>query len=216
MRSRSISCRVNSTWPLSFCSVADLRWLKATFDRAARLGAKAVVISLQADMFDPAAVAPCSDDLSTYTPLVRQLADLSVAFGKPMLLLNGDSRVYGTDRPLRRSDQFHRRDPRHQGGAESATHHGGRLDHRTRRMAASDHRHKQARRLQLQQRAILHESEDELPVGFVSTLGWADFLCRLELAWIFPRGQTVGPNSGMTSSHSRVNPTACPPCCTRK
>jgi len=38
--------------------------------------------------------------LGGYTAFVRVLADLSVQFGKPVLLINGDSHVYGTDQPL--------------------------------------------------------------------------------------------------------------------
>ncbi len=49
-------------------------------------------------MWDPEALA--SDELYNYTPFVQKLADLSVQFGRPVLLLNGDSHVYGTDQPL--------------------------------------------------------------------------------------------------------------------
>ena len=51
-------------------------------------------------MWDPAAVAPGADGLYAYTPFVRKLAELSTQFRKPVLLLNGDSHVYGADRPL--------------------------------------------------------------------------------------------------------------------
>jgi len=40
------------------------------------------------------------DGLDGYTAFVRVLADLSVHFGKPVLLINGDSHLYGTDQPL--------------------------------------------------------------------------------------------------------------------
>jgi Calcineurin-like phosphoesterase len=77
---------------------ANLRWLQAAFDKAEKDHAKAVVIAVQADMWDPEAVA--SNELYNYTPFVQKLADLSVQFGRPVLLLNGDSHLYETDQPL--------------------------------------------------------------------------------------------------------------------
>lgn len=79
---------------------ADIRWLQAAFARAQARHAKAGVIGLQADMGDPAAVAPGADGLCAHTPFVRKLAELSTPFRKPVLLLNGDSHGYGADRPL--------------------------------------------------------------------------------------------------------------------
>jgi hypothetical protein len=77
---------------------ADIRWLQAAFDQARDNHAKAVVIIQQADMWDPEALA--SGELGNYTHYVQKLADLSVQFGRPVLLLNGDSHVYGADHPL--------------------------------------------------------------------------------------------------------------------
>ena len=79
-------------------SGADIRWLQAAFKRAEKDHAKGVVIAVQADMWDPEAVA--ANELGAYTPFVRQLAYLSVQFGRPVLLLNGDSHVYEADHPL--------------------------------------------------------------------------------------------------------------------
>lgn len=81
-------------------SEADVRWLEAAFNRAEARHARAVVIALQADMWDPAAVVAGGDGLYAYTPFVRKLADLATRFRRPVLLLNGDSHVYGADRPL--------------------------------------------------------------------------------------------------------------------
>ncbi|WP_442754553.1 metallophosphoesterase [Methylocystis sp. JAN1] len=79
---------------------ADIRWLQAAFQYAAQAHAKAMVIGLQADMWDPAALLPGGDGLSAYTPFVRELARLAIAFGRPVLLINGDSHLYGADQPL--------------------------------------------------------------------------------------------------------------------
>lgn len=81
-------------------TAADTRWLQYTFSQAKRYKAKAVVISLQADMWDPAAVVPGGDGLTAYTSFVQALATESLAFGNPVLLINGDSHVYGSDQPL--------------------------------------------------------------------------------------------------------------------
>jgi hypothetical protein len=78
-------------------SGADLRWLQATFQRAAAEKARAVVIALQADMWDLEGGAA---HLTNYTFFVQALADLAVRFGRPVLLLNGDSHVFKVDRPL--------------------------------------------------------------------------------------------------------------------
>jgi Calcineurin-like phosphoesterase len=77
---------------------ANLRWLRAAFDKANHDHARAVVIATQADMWDPEAVA--NNALGNYTPFIQKLADLSVQFGRPVLILNGDSHVYRSDHPL--------------------------------------------------------------------------------------------------------------------
>lgn len=79
-------------------TAADLRWLERAFDEARETRARGVVIGIQADMWDPEALA--SDELYNYTPIVQKLADLSLQFGRPVLLVNGDSHVYGSDQPL--------------------------------------------------------------------------------------------------------------------
>jgi hypothetical protein len=78
-------------------SAANLRWLAATFQRASSERARAVVIALQADMWDLEGGAA---HLTNYTPFVTALADLSVQFGRPVLLLNGDSHVFKAENPL--------------------------------------------------------------------------------------------------------------------
>ncbi len=81
-------------------TAADLRWLKAAFEEAEDDHAKAVLIGLQADMWDPEALAPGGDGLDAYRPFVQTLADLSVHFGRPVLLINGDSHLFKVDQPL--------------------------------------------------------------------------------------------------------------------
>ena len=62
-------------------SAANIRWLQAAFNYAERSNAKAVVIVLQADMWDPAAtIAQGGAGLDQYTAFVRELATLDESF----------------------------------------------------------------------------------------------------------------------------------------
>jgi hypothetical protein len=78
--------------------VADIRWVDHIFDAAQDSRASAVVVGLQADMFDPAAIA--GDATSGFTPFIKELAKRARQFRKPVLLLNGDSHLYESDVPL--------------------------------------------------------------------------------------------------------------------
>lgn len=77
-------------------NAANLRWLDRAFKKANK--AAAVVIAVQADMWDPEAIG--GDGLEGYDDFVQALADHAVAFRRPVLLLNGDSHLYGADQPL--------------------------------------------------------------------------------------------------------------------
>jgi hypothetical protein len=79
---------------------ANLRWLQKAFEMAETDDAIAVVVAIQADMFDPAALLAGGDGLNNYTPFVQALAARSLHFGKPVLLLNGDSHLFEVDHPL--------------------------------------------------------------------------------------------------------------------
>lgn len=81
-------------------SAANIRWLNAAFNVAKHSHAKAVVLALQADMWDPEAAAADGAGLDQYTPFVTQLASLAVDFKRPVLLLNGDTHLYEADYPL--------------------------------------------------------------------------------------------------------------------
>jgi hypothetical protein len=77
---------------------ADLRWLDAAFDTAQERHAKAVVIQVQADMWDLDG-KPASH-IANYKPFIDRIAARAAAFGRPVLLFNGDSHVYRSDNPL--------------------------------------------------------------------------------------------------------------------
>ncbi len=79
---------------------ANLRWLARAFQTAQRDRVRAVVVAFQADVWDPEAAAPGGAGLDRYTPLVQSLATLSLQFGRPVLLLNGDTHLYEVQKPL--------------------------------------------------------------------------------------------------------------------
>lgn len=81
-------------------TAAAVRWLNKAFGLARLSHAKAVVIGLQADMWDPFAAAPGGEGLDGYTLFVQRLAALCNRFGRPVLLLNGDSHEFKVDHPL--------------------------------------------------------------------------------------------------------------------
>jgi hypothetical protein len=83
-------------------NAANLAWLDRIFASAEAHGATAVVLGIQANMWDPAFSgandAPASYD--HFTDFVQELARQSLEFGKPVLLLNGDSHQFIDDVPL--------------------------------------------------------------------------------------------------------------------
>jgi hypothetical protein len=81
---------------------ADLRWLDQAFAIArADSRIKGVVIGAQADMWDPEKGAAHQ---TAYEPLVSSIASNTAAFGKPVLMFNGDSHVYQSGNPLAPGD----------------------------------------------------------------------------------------------------------------
>lgn len=61
-----------------------------------------VVLALQADMWDPAAVT--GDGVTGFIPIVKRIGQLARSFGKPVLLLEGDSHAYRVDKPFTPGD----------------------------------------------------------------------------------------------------------------
>lgn len=76
----------------------NLQWLKATFAAAKLTNASAVVLVMQADLWDTFAVAAA--EISGYVPVVEAIAREARSFKRPVLLVQGDSHVYKEDKPL--------------------------------------------------------------------------------------------------------------------
>jgi hypothetical protein len=79
-------------------SAANLRWLDTAFKRASDNGDIAVVIQVQADMWDQDGASAAH--IAGYKQFINKIAAKSKAFGKPVLLFNGDSHTYRSDNPL--------------------------------------------------------------------------------------------------------------------
>lgn len=77
---------------------ADLRWLDKAFALAKADHAQSVVIQIQADMWDLDGKDPMH--IANYRQFIDSIALHTAMFGKPVLLLNGDSHVYRSDNPL--------------------------------------------------------------------------------------------------------------------
>jgi hypothetical protein len=81
-------------------TAAVLQEIHDTFADARTHHNKAVVLLLQADMFDPSVAAPTFADSYGFQPIVAAIARESLAFHRPVYLFNGDSHVFNSDKPL--------------------------------------------------------------------------------------------------------------------
>ena len=72
-----------------------------TFATAAARNARGVVLAFQADMWDPAEIVKDTATFRAgYNALVQQIGSLAAQFGRPVLLLEGDSHVWRVDTPF--------------------------------------------------------------------------------------------------------------------
>ena len=78
---------------------ATLAWLDRAFAFAADEDARGVVVAMQANMWFNTPLG--------FTEIVQRLADRASAFGRPVLLLEGDSHRFTVDRPLAAGSPLH-------------------------------------------------------------------------------------------------------------
>ncbi len=76
-------------------AAADSAWIAQAFDRATADDAKAVVLLFQADMWDPT-----EPTLAGFDRVVQQIGTRAQQFGKPVLLLEGDSHSFNVAQPF--------------------------------------------------------------------------------------------------------------------
>ena len=80
-------------------NAANLAWINAAFDEAARAEIRGLIFGFQADMWGEAAPRP--DVSSGYTDTLAVLTARSEALGKPVLFVHGDNHLLRIDQPLR-------------------------------------------------------------------------------------------------------------------
>jgi PKD repeat protein len=77
---------------------ADNTLMRNAFAQAKANGSRAVVLITQADMFAPNAYG--STYRTAFQSLVRTIAAESLSFAKPVVLVNGDTHIWASDKPL--------------------------------------------------------------------------------------------------------------------
>lgn len=77
---------------------ADLRWLDQAFGLATDAKARAILIAVQADMWDLDGKDP--SHIGAYRQYIDSIAFHATNFGRPVLLINGDSHGFRSDNPL--------------------------------------------------------------------------------------------------------------------
>jgi hypothetical protein len=84
---------------------ANIAWLNDSFDKAEAENVAAVVVSMQADVFDSAAYYADFPRHSGFLESVgNTLLPRAEAFGKPVLLIHGDSHIFKVDQPFTNAD----------------------------------------------------------------------------------------------------------------
>ncbi|MET1086232.1 MAG: hypothetical protein ABWY04_03780 [Arthrobacter sp.] len=82
---------------------AVLAQIRGTFADAGRRNDRAVVLMIQADMFDPSLLAAASanpDSVSGFRGIVQTIIEETNSFDRPVYLINGDSHVFAENEPL--------------------------------------------------------------------------------------------------------------------
>jgi hypothetical protein len=82
---------------------AALAWIDAIFDDAVSNDRAGVLLGMQADTWDDPSLFPPvapGNGIDQLHDIVAKIAQRSLAFGKPVLLMQGDSHVYTVDNPL--------------------------------------------------------------------------------------------------------------------
>jgi hypothetical protein len=93
-------------------NAADIAWLQQTFDQAKARGSAAVMIIGQADpgfdksdgtrgpLRDPKTLAEADADPDGFQQFLVEVRNQTIAFGKPVVYVHGDSHYFRVDKPL--------------------------------------------------------------------------------------------------------------------
>ncbi|HYQ26622.1 MAG TPA: hypothetical protein VER04_05360 [Polyangiaceae bacterium] len=82
-------------------NIANVAWIDRLFNVAAEQNAAGVVIAMQADTF----IGGAADD--SFNDILQRIATRAKAFAKPVLMLQGDSHVFVSDKPLETGSTAH-------------------------------------------------------------------------------------------------------------
>ena len=74
---------------------AALAWIDDAFDKATRTNARGVVLMMQADTFEFD-----NETLPGFVAILDRIEDRAASYGRPVLLLQGDSHVFTVDTPF--------------------------------------------------------------------------------------------------------------------
>lgn len=81
---------------------ANIAWIRAAFERAKAMDARALVVALQADPFEAKSKWTDFPTNSGFTASIGEtLLPLAEAWGKPVLFIHGDSHRFVVDRPFK-------------------------------------------------------------------------------------------------------------------
>ena len=83
---------------------ANIAWTKDSFAKAKAEGAKAVVMGIHADLWDAATYYATWPRHSGHKAWVEAFLESAADFGKPVLLIHGDSHVFRIDHPFKNDD----------------------------------------------------------------------------------------------------------------
>lgn len=75
---------------------ANIAWTRSSFAKAGREGAKALALAIHADLWDEE--ADLEESIHRYW--ARAFVDAADDFGKPVLLIHGDSHTFRIDHPF--------------------------------------------------------------------------------------------------------------------
>jgi hypothetical protein len=79
-------------------NAATMAWLEFAFAQATKSDAAGIVLMMQADMWD------ITGNLFGYDDLVKHIGNFARDFGKPVLILEGDSHIFRVDHPYTPGD----------------------------------------------------------------------------------------------------------------
>jgi len=83
-------------------NAATIAWMRQAFAHARNNEGRGVMLIIQANPYEPGLIDPT--DQNGFTDFLTALQEETLAFGKPVVLVHGDSHYFRIDKPMRRAD----------------------------------------------------------------------------------------------------------------